>query len=73
MKKNIFFAMMLAMVSFALTSCSDKESEGKSRFTEGFAENKVNFAVRMGGSGESLLQLTHRVYSALDDISSPLT
>ncbi len=42
--------------------------EGKSRFTEGFAENKVNFAVRMGGSGESLLQLTHRVYSALDDI-----
>ena len=33
MKKNIFFAMMLAMVSFALTSCSDKESEGKSRFT----------------------------------------
>ena len=42
--------------------------EGKSRFTEGFADNKVNFAVRMGKSGESLLQLTHRVYSALDDI-----
>ena len=33
MKKNIFFAMMLAMVGFALTSCGDKESEGKSRFT----------------------------------------
>ncbi|MBP5430944.1 histidine phosphatase family protein [Ruminococcus sp.] len=44
------------------------EYEGKSRFTEGFAENKVNFGVRMGKSGESLLQLTHRVYSALDDI-----
>ena len=42
--------------------------EGRSRFTEGFAENKVNFAVRMGKSGESLLQLSHRVYSALDDI-----
>ena len=42
--------------------------EGKSRFTEGFAENKVNFGVRMGKSGESLLQLAHRVYSALDDI-----
>ena len=42
--------------------------EGKSRFTEGFAENKVNFGVRMGKSGESLLQLSHRVYSALDDI-----
>ena len=42
--------------------------EGRSRFTEGFADNKVNFGVRMGGSGESLLQLSHRVYSALDDI-----
>ena len=42
--------------------------EEKSRFAEGFAENKVNFGVRMGGTGESLLQLSHRVYSALDDI-----
>ena len=33
MKKNIFLVMMLAMVSFALTSCGDKDSEGKSRFT----------------------------------------
>jgi hypothetical protein len=33
MKKNIYFAMMLAMVSFALTSCGDKDSEGLSRFT----------------------------------------
>jgi hypothetical protein len=33
MKKNIFFAMMIALVSFALTSCGDKESEGLSRFT----------------------------------------
>ena len=44
------------------------EFEGKSRFTEGFAENKVNFGVRMGRSGESLLQLSHRVYSVLEDI-----
>lgn len=44
--------------------------EGKSRFTEGFAENKINFGVRMGSTGESLLQLSHRVYSALDDIIS---
>lgn len=42
--------------------------EGQPRTAEGFAENKVNFGVRMGGSGESLLQLAHRVYSALDDI-----
>jgi hypothetical protein len=33
MKKNIFFAMMLALVSFVLTSCGDKDSEGLSRFT----------------------------------------
>lgn len=46
------------------------EYEGKSRFTEGFAENKVNFGVRMGRSGESLLQLSHRVYSVLDDIKA---
>jgi probable phosphoglycerate mutase len=44
------------------------EYEGKGRMTEGFSENKVNFAVRMGRSGESLLHLSHRVYSALDDI-----
>ena len=38
--------------------------------TEGFAENKVNFGVRMGRSGESLLQLSHRVYSVLDEIKA---
>lgn len=42
--------------------------EGQSRFTEGFPESKHEFGVRMGESGESLLQLAHRVYSALDDI-----
>lgn len=42
--------------------------EGKSRFTEGFAENKREFAVRMGNTGESVLQLCHRVYSLLDEI-----
>ena len=44
--------------------------EEKPRFTEGFAENKINFGVRMGETGESLLQLAHRVYSALDDIKN---
>lgn len=33
MKKNIFFAMMLALAAPVLTSCSDDESEGKSRIT----------------------------------------
>ncbi len=42
--------------------------EGRSRYTEGFAKSKEAFGVRMGGSGESLLQLAHRVYSAIEDI-----
>lgn len=42
--------------------------EGKSRFTDGFAENKREFAVRMGDTGESVLQVSHRVYSFLDEI-----
>ncbi|MCQ2490854.1 MAG: histidine phosphatase family protein [Ruminococcus sp.] len=44
------------------------EFEGKPRYTEGFAVNKIEFGVRMGRTGESLMQLAHRVYSALDDI-----
>lgn len=44
------------------------EYEQKSRFTDGFAEGKTEFAVKMGKNGESLFQLAHRVYSALDDI-----
>lgn len=42
--------------------------EGMHRSADGFAQNKRDFGVKMGGSGESLLQLAHRVYSALDDI-----
>jgi len=37
-----------------------------------FQEAKLEFAVRIGETGESLLQLSHRVYSALDDIKSRL-
>ena len=44
------------------------EFEGKSRYTAGFAETKLDFGVRMGRTGESVLQLAHRVYAALDDI-----
>ena len=46
------------------------EYEGQPRYAEGFAENKLDFGVRMGKTGESLLELTHRVYSALDDITA---
>lgn len=42
--------------------------EGMHCTAEGFAENKRQFAVRMGRNGESLLMLSHRVYSAIDDI-----
>ncbi|EWM53492.1 histidine phosphatase family protein [Ruminococcus flavefaciens] len=44
------------------------EYEGMYRYTEGFAVNKINFGVRMGKNCESLLQLSHRVYSAIDEI-----
>lgn len=42
--------------------------EGKSRYTDGFFAGKREFAVRIGGTGESVLQLSHRVYSLLDEI-----
>ncbi len=44
------------------------EYEGKSRYTDGFFAGKREFAVRMGNTGESVLQLSHRVYSLLDEI-----
>ncbi len=42
--------------------------EGMFRDAEGFAENKRQFGVKMGECGESLLQLSHRVYSVLDEV-----
>lgn len=42
--------------------------EGKSRYTDGFFASKREFAVRMGSTGESVLQLSHRVYSLLDEV-----
>lgn len=42
--------------------------EGKSRFTDGFYNDKREFAVRMGGTGESVLQVSYRVYNLLDEI-----
>lgn len=44
------------------------EFEGLERYTDGFYDNKREFAVKMKNGGESLLQLAHRVYSALDEI-----
>ncbi|MBQ8960817.1 MAG: histidine phosphatase family protein [Ruminococcus sp.] len=42
--------------------------EGKSYSVAEFGKKKREFGVRMGESGESLLQLAHRVYSVLDRI-----
>lgn len=42
------------------------EYEGMHRDAECFPESKREFGVRMGRTGESLLQLSHRIYSALD-------
>jgi len=33
-----------------------------------FQDAKLNFAVRIGKTGESLFQLAHRVYAAIDDV-----
>ena len=42
--------------------------EGMPRSVDGFQEAKREFGVRMKGGGESLLQLSHRVYSCIDEI-----
>lgn len=42
--------------------------EGKHRSTDGFAKAKTEFGCKMPDGGESLLQLSHRVYSLLDDV-----
>lgn len=41
--------------------------EGKSRYTEGYAEAKLEFGVRMPG-GESVFDVVNRVYGLLDEI-----
>jgi probable phosphoglycerate mutase len=44
----------------------DRSSDAYQQFQNG----KHEFGVRLGKSGESLLQLSHRVYTALDEIIS---
>lgn len=41
--------------------------EGRHRTAEGFPRAKAEFGCKMPDGGESLLQLAHRVYSAIDD------
>ena len=53
-----------------LTEWNYGEYEQKPRTVPNFSDDKVEFAKRMGGTGESVLHLAHRVYSALDDIIS---
>ncbi len=42
--------------------------EGKSRFTEGFAETKAEFGVKMPDGGESVFQVVQRTYNVIDDV-----
>lgn len=42
--------------------------EGEPRNAEGFPMAKIQFACNMGGTGESLLKLSHRIYGFLDEI-----
>lgn len=51
-----------------LTEWDYGDYEGKPRNYEGFQPAKLQFGCRMGGTGESLLQLAHRVYDFLDEI-----
>lgn len=42
--------------------------EGASRFDEGYVDAKMDFGARLPGGGESLFDMAHRVYAALEDI-----
>ena len=55
-------------IAEGLTEWNYGSFEGKHRKTEGFAEAKCQFGVKMPDGGESLLQLAHRVYSVIDMI-----
>lgn len=56
------------VVDERLTEWDYGSYEGQERFAKGFPEAKVQFGCKVGGTGESLLQLAHRVYGFLDDI-----
>lgn len=51
-----------------LTEWDYGKYEGMERQADGFAKNKTEFGCKMGKTGESLLELAHRVYSLLDEI-----
>lgn len=42
--------------------------EGKDRYTEGFAEAKLEFGCRMPDGGESVFDIVNRVYGLIDEI-----
>ncbi len=42
--------------------------ESKDRFTEGFAETKAEFGVKMPDGGESVFQIVQRTYNVIDDV-----
>ncbi len=43
--------------------------EGKDRFTQGFAETKAEFGVKMPDGGESVFQVVQRTYNVIDDVT----
>ena len=56
------------IIDEGLTEWNYGSYEGLHRSAEGFPNAKIQFGCKMKGGGESLLQLTHRVYSVIDKV-----
>lgn len=56
------------IIDEGLTEWNYGSYEGLHRSAEGFPNVKIQFGCKMNGGGESLLQLSHRVYSVIDKV-----
>lgn len=55
------------LIDERLTEWNYGSYEGQDVFIDGFAFDKTQFGCKLGG-GESLLELSHRVYSLIEDV-----
>ena len=56
------------IIDEGLTEWNYGSYEGLHRSAESFPNAKIQFGCKMKGGGESLLQLSHRVYSVIDKV-----